>query len=97
MSSFRIVATSLCLFASLLAGCSLSHTPPTQATPIATTEPATKASNPEGYKTASDTCHKETQKKGIGSILGIFSRLRPGAESADYTACMKRNGFEASD
>jgi hypothetical protein len=97
MSSLRIAAISLCLLAAALAGCSLSHTPPVQVTPIANSDAASKAPDPAAYKTASDACHEATRKKGIGSILGIFSRLRPGAESAEYTACMKRGGFEVQE
>jgi hypothetical protein len=97
MSSLRIAATSLCLLASVLAGCSLSHTPPVQATPISTPDAAPKAPDPAAYKAASDACHAEAQKKGIGSILGIFSHLRPGAANAEFIACMKRGGFEVQE
>jgi hypothetical protein len=39
-------------------------------------------------------CKTETTRKGIGSIAGIFSRLRKGAAEEDYGACMKRRGYE---
>jgi hypothetical protein len=42
---------------------------------------------------ASTACKEQTRKKGIGSILGIFSRLRPGSADADYVACMKERGY----
>jgi hypothetical protein len=39
-------------------------------------------------------CKTETQRKGIGSIAGIFSRLRKGSAEEDYIACMKLRGYE---
>jgi hypothetical protein len=39
-------------------------------------------------------CKVETKRKGMASIVGIFSRLRPGSADADYLACMKARGYE---
>jgi hypothetical protein len=40
-------------------------------------------------------CKEETERKGIGSVLGIMSRLRKGSADEDYIACMKARGYEA--
>ena len=87
----------------LLAGCSRAELPPVAAAstaPAATPASATPAKdNGEAaavkLQEASKACKEETRQKGIKSILGIFSRLRPGSTEADYTACMKRRGFDA--
>ena len=79
----------------LLAGCSHQELPPVQsatATPASAT--ATKA-DAEAHEAAIKACKEETEKKGFGSVLGIFSRLRPGSSEANYTACMKKRGYEA--
>lgn len=39
-------------------------------------------------------CKAETERKGIGSLVGIFSRLRKGSADEDYVACMKARGYE---
>jgi hypothetical protein len=43
---------------------------------------------------AEKACKEETKRKGIASVVGIFSRLRPGSADEDYRACMKGRGFE---
>ncbi len=82
------------ILALLLAGCSHPDLPPAE---TATATPAVASgSKPDAqaYETASKACKDETEKKGFGSILGIFSRLRPGSSEADYAACMKKRGYE---
>jgi hypothetical protein len=85
----------------LLAGCSHQELPPVASTPSATPASATGDKNTEdaakakAYETASKACKEETEKKGFGSVLGIFSRLRPGSSQADYVTCMKKRGYEA--
>jgi hypothetical protein len=37
---------------------------------------------------------EEIKKKGIASVVNIFSRLRKGSADEDYIACMKRRGYE---
>ena len=81
----------------LLAGCSHQDLPPVQsatATP-ASASGAEDAAKAKAYETASKACKEETEKKGFGSVLGIFSRLRPGSSEADYANCMKKRGYEA--
>ena len=84
----------------LLAGCSHQELPPVASTPSATPavasgDKAEDAAKAKAYETASKACKEETEKKGFGSVLGIFSRLRPGSSEADYAACMKLRGYDA--
>jgi hypothetical protein len=55
-----------------------------------------KQSDQEAYKTAMNACSADAQKKTMGSILAIFTRLRPGAYSANYADCMKTHGIDVS-
>jgi hypothetical protein len=80
----------------LLAGCSHQELPPVASTPSATPASATATKvDAEAHEAAIKACKEETEKKGFGSVLGIFSRLRPGSSEANYTACMKKRGYEA--
>lgn len=45
------------------------------------------------YETAVKTCHDLASKQTQGSILAIMTRLRPGAYTARYGACMKTKGY----
>jgi hypothetical protein len=54
------------------------------------------SSDQEAYKTAMNACSADAQKKTLGSILAIFTRLRPGAYSANYADCMKTHGIDVS-
>jgi hypothetical protein len=77
------------LLAVLTSGCSQSQ-PSSKDFALVSQTPAKAA---EG-KEAERACKAETQRKGIASIVGIFSRLRPGSADADYIACMKARGYE---
>ena len=55
-----------------------------------------KQSDQEAYKTAMNACSADAQKKTMGSILAIFTRLRPGAYSTNYADCMKTHGIDVS-
>jgi hypothetical protein len=48
------------------------------------------------YQTAVNACTDEALKKTTGSILAILSRLRPGAYTKSYVACMKTKGYDVS-
>jgi hypothetical protein len=45
------------------------------------------------YETAVKTCHDLASKETQGSILAIVTRLRPGAYTVRYAACMKTKGY----
>jgi hypothetical protein len=45
------------------------------------------------YETAVKECGDLATKETMGSILTIVTRLRPGAYTASYVACMKAKGY----
>ncbi len=92
------------LLAALGQGCSRSDPPPTDVA-LASERPAKaeKESKKTGKKeeetpntpeAAARACKSDTERKGIGSVIGILSRFRKGAAEEDYRACMKARGFE---
>ena len=48
------------------------------------------------YAKADNACRQQASKTTMGSILAIFTRLRPGAYDANYKACMKGHGYDLS-
>jgi hypothetical protein len=85
----------------------LSKTPPATAQAAKTraaadkTDPAHKgkkgkeAEDPtQAYKTADEECRQHATHSTMGSVLAIFTRLRPGAYDADYNTCMKGHGYD---
>jgi hypothetical protein len=48
----------------------------------------------QAYKTASEACQQQATHTTMGSVLAIFTRLRPGAYNADYNTCMKAHGYD---
>ena len=103
MSVRKILAA--CLSAFLLWGCApLVPIPPKLGTPEAyrlnaktDTEAGThgkaEKSAGEEYESAVKTCHDLASKQTQGSILAIVTRLRPGAYTTRYVACMKTQGY----
>ena len=49
------------------------------------------------YATAVNECRKQATHTTMGSVLTIFTRLRPGASDAAYKACMKSRGCDVSE
>ena len=47
----------------------------------------------EEYESAVKKCHDLASKETQGSILAIMTRLRPGAYTTRYAACMKTQGY----
>jgi len=45
------------------------------------------------YQEAVDGCTEKATKETAGSILTIVTRLRPGAFTASYVACMRTKGY----
>src|SRR5262245_27096987 len=90
-----VVATSL-----LLVACSRHELPPvdttTPAAPTATTNDAKEAKEQKAkqFQDAAKACKDQTERKGFGSVVGIFSRLRRGSAEEDYANCMKQRGFD---
>ena len=46
------------------------------------------------YQQAVDGCTAQATKETAGSILTIVTRLRPGAFTASYIACMRTKGYD---
>jgi hypothetical protein len=83
---------ALLLLLGMLPGYSRTGPAPKSVT-LATERPARDddAAKLEAARTA---CTEETKRKGIASVVGILSRLRPGASNEDFVACMKARGYE---
>jgi hypothetical protein len=41
-------------------------------------------------------CRDTARDKGMKSVLGILTHLRPGAYDQEYVACMKSKGYEVA-
>ena len=82
-----------CLLAVSAPGCSQSQPSPKDFTRISE-RPAKPEQTEDKLEAAERACKAETKRKGMASIVGIFSRLRPGSADADYIACMKARGYE---
>jgi hypothetical protein len=82
-----------CLLAVLAQGCSVADPKPQDFTLTGQRE-AKAAEAGNTLEAAELACKTETKRKGLASVVGIFSRLRQGAADEDYSACMKARGFE---
>ena len=59
-----------------------------------------KKANPDtnlAYATAVNECRQQATHTTMGSVLSIFTRLRPGAYDAAYKACMKSHGCDVGE
>lgn len=99
-----------CVSALLLAGCAISGPSPSKLadSPDVNSEAKTgsavaSAKRDKGksnqsarlaYQTAANQCSQQAEKNTMGSLLTIMTRLRPGAYSTSYVACMKAQGYE---
>jgi hypothetical protein len=81
------------LLAVIASGCSQSQPSPKNFT-LAGQIPPKAAETENTLEVAERACKAETRRKGMASIVGIFSRLRPGSADANYIACMKTRGYE---
>lgn len=93
MSRVKLAAFAACLMAMPASGCSLSEPAPRDFT-LVNQRPAKAEETANSLEQAEKACQEETERKGIGSVIGIMSRLRKGAADEDYIACMKARGFE---
>ena len=55
---------------------------------------AAAADGPPPLEVVEANCKAQAERKGTASMLAIFSRLRRGADDADYLACMKEHGYD---
>ena len=82
-----------CLIAIAASGCSLTQ-PAKRDFTLVNQREAKAEETGNSLEDAEKACKEETERKGIGSVLGIMSRLRRGSADEDYVACMKGRGYE---
>jgi hypothetical protein len=82
-----------CLLAPLVPACSQLEPKPRDFT-LAAQRPAKAEEAGKALAAAELGCKEETRRKGIASVVSIFSRLRKGDADEDYIACMRRRGYE---
>ncbi len=93
MSRVGLAAFVACLMAMPAAGCSLSQPAPRDFTLVNQREAKAEETG-NSLQEAEAKCKEETERKGLGSVVGLVSRLRKGAADEDYIACMKGRGYE---
>ena len=93
MKRARPSLLAACLLGALAPACSQTGSPPKDFTLVDQRAAQAEASG-NTLEAAQLACQMETKRKGIGSIVGIFSRLRKGSAEEDYIACMKGRGYE---
>lgn len=96
MPRFRPIMLAAWLAAALIQACSQAEPTPREFTRVSQSPAAAEKARQaeEAFKTAETLCKAETKRKGIASVVGIFSRLRKGSADDDYIACMKQRGYE---
>jgi hypothetical protein len=95
MSRVEPAVLVICLLGALASACSLAEPKPKNFTLV--DQRPTKADEAGNTLEAAErACKEETRRKGIKSVVNIFSRLRQGAADEDYIACMRRRGYEVS-
>lgn len=82
----------VCLLGTLASAC--SHAEPTPKDFILVQRPAKAEEADNTLEKAELACKEETKRKGITSVVAIFSRFRKGSADEDYIACMKARGYE---
>lgn len=93
MSRVKLAMLAACLFGALASGCSPAEPAPKDFT-LVDQRPAKAEEAGNTLQAAELACKDETKRKGIASVVGIFSRLRKGSIDEDYIACMKARGYE---
>lgn len=93
MARLRGSVLAACLLGALAQGCSRTMPAPKDVA-LTSHSPAKAEETANTFEAAQRACKEETKRKGIASVVGIFSRLRPGSADQDYLACMKARGFE---
>lgn len=93
MSRVRLAAFAVCLMAMPAAGCSLSEPKPRDFT-LVDQRPAKAEEQGNSLEAAEAACKEETERKGLGTVIGLMSRLRKGSADEDFIACMKGRGYE---
>jgi hypothetical protein len=82
-----------CLLGALASACSRAEPAPKDFT-LVDQRPAKAEETGNTLAAAQLACKEETKRKGITSVVAIFSRLRKGSADEDYIACMKARGYD---
>jgi hypothetical protein len=85
-----------CLLGALAGACSQAEPTPKDFV-LVDQRPAQAKEAGNTLAAAERACKDETAKKGIKSVVNIFSRLRKGSADEDYIDCMKRRGYEVTE
>ena len=93
MSRVRSAVLAACLLGTLVSACSLAEPTPKNFT-LVDQRPAKAEETGDTLQAAQLACKEETKRKGITSVVTIFSRFRKGSADEDYVACMKGRGYE---
>jgi hypothetical protein len=93
MSRVKLALLGLGLLGLTLTACSHAEPAPKDFT-LVDERPAKAEEKGNTLEAAQFACKEETKRKGVASVLGIFSRLRQGSADDDYIACMKSRGYE---
>jgi len=81
------------LLGTLASACSHAEPTPKDFT-LVDQRPAKAEETGNTLEKAELACKGETKRKGITSVVAIFSRFRKGSADEDYIACMKARGYE---
>jgi hypothetical protein len=93
MSRVKLAVLAACLLGTLLAACSQAEPMPKDFV-LVDQRPAKAEETGNTLAKAQRVCTEEAKRKGIGSVVAIFSHLRKGSTDEDYIACMKASGYE---
>ena len=93
MPRLRNAGAAACLLAIALSGCSQTELP---ARDFVLAEQRSEKAVEQGntLESAKLACKAETEKRGIASVMNIFSRFRKGSAEEDFIACMRQRGYE---
>lgn len=91
----RIGATCIaaCVLGAGLSGCSKTELPARDFV-LAEQRPEKAVEEGNTLEAAKSACQSETEKKGIASVMNIFSRFRKGSAEEDYVECMRARGYQ---
>ena len=93
MSRVKLALLAACLLGTLASGCSHSEPTPRDFT-LVDQRPAKAEEAGNTLEKSELACKEETKRKGIASVVAIFSHFRKGSSDEDYIACMKARGYE---
>jgi hypothetical protein len=93
MPRAKLAILALCLLGLQLSACSHPEPAPKEFT-LVNPRPAKAGEAGNSLEMAEHICKDEAKRKGIASVVAIFSRLRKDPTEENYIACMKARGYE---